>query len=281
MLQAFLQSVVAATDRVLDTLFVDSWPSSLGEASRYPLSTGGKRVRPALCLAMHDALNGSGEWSETLLAVAVSVELIHSYSLVHDDLPCLDDDDTRRGHPSVHKKFGVGPALLVGDVLLTEAFALLARQELSAEIRIALVADLAQAAGIRGMIGGQAADIGMGGPITNLPDLLRLHALKTGALLQICAVMGARVANASTDQLALVKAYGTTVGLAFQMADDMLDAEEDAGVDGPPSIVKFLGVDETQRRTQQLADEAVSIAQKLPHPQRLVELAQFIVNRDH
>jgi len=213
--------------------------------------------------------------------VAVSIELIHTYSLVHDDLPSLDNDDTRRGQPTVHIQFGEGPALLVGDALLTEAFGLLARQNLPAEMVVDLIRDLSGAAGVSGMIGGQAADIGMGGPVKDLDTLMRLHSLKTGALLGICAVMGARVANANPNLLDIARQYGKTVGLAFQLADDVLDADEDAGDDGPPSYVKFLGVDQTRQRAQVLADEAIQLARHFPHPDRLIELAQFIVHRDH
>ena len=277
----WLQLVGSSVQGALEHLFQDAWPSQLGVASQYPLFTGGKRVRPALCLAMHDAIAGEHPWSSELLNVATSVELIHTYSLVHDDLPCLDNDDIRRGKPTVHKQFGEGPALLVGDVLLTEAFSLLARQNLPSETVVQLVRDLSDAAGYLGMIGGQASDIGMGGPVVDIDTLMRLHSLKTGALLSISAVMGARVAGASPDQLEAAETYGRSVGLAFQLADDVLDAEEDAGDDGPPSYVKLLGVEETQRRAAELAREAETNARQLPHPERLIALAQFIVDRDH
>jgi geranylgeranyl pyrophosphate synthase len=266
---------------MLGTLFADAWPPQLGEATRYPLFTGGKRVRPALCFAMHDAIAGEGEWSSSLIHVAASIELIHTYSLVHDDLPCLDDDDTRRGRPTVHKQFGDGAALLVGDTLLTEAFSLLSKQELPAEVLVYLIQDLSSAAGYRGMIGGQAADIGLGGEVADLDTLSRLHQLKTGALLAVSATMGARVAGATPEVLQSAKEYGETVGLAFQLADDVLDAEEDAGRDGPPSYVKFLGQAETLRRAHALADSAKTLATRFPNPDRLVALADFIVKRDH
>ena len=169
----------------------------------------------------------------------------------------------------------------MGDVLLTEAFALLARQQLPSETVVQLIQDLSKAAGYLGMIGGQASDIGMGGAVEDIDTLMRLHSLKTGALLSVSAVMGARVAGASKAQLAAAETYGRSVGLAFQLADDVLDAEEDAGEDGPPSYVKLLGIEEPQRRAAELAAEAEQSARVLPHPQRLIALAQFIVNRDH
>lgn len=277
----WLQHVATTVEGALGALFHDAWPPEMGRASQYPLFTGGKRVRPALCLAMHDAIAGVQPWSSELVNVATTVELIHTYSLVHDDLPCLDNDDMRRGKPTVHKAFGEGPALLVGDALLTEAFSLLARQHLPAEIIAQLVRDLADAAGYLGMIGGQASDIGMGGPVTDIETLMRLHSLKTGALLSVSALMGARVAGATPNQLEAAETFGRSVGLAFQLADDVLDAEEDAGDDGPPSYVKLLGVEETQRRASALANEAIQSARQLPHPERLIALAQFIVERDH
>lgn len=276
-----LQRVAETVHAALATLFEDTWPQPFAEASRYPLFTGGKRVRPALCFAMHDAICGPGTWSTALVNVATSVELIHTYSLVHDDLPCLDNDDERRGRPTVHIAYDEGTALLVGDALLTEAFALLARQPLPAETVVALIQELSTASGHLGMIGGQAADIGLNGPVETLETLKRLHRLKTGALLTVSATMGARVAQADPDQLLLAKQFGETIGLAFQLADDVLDAEEDAGSEGPPSYVKFLGQSGTSDEATRLMNVAVEIARQLPHPEHLIQLAHFIVHRDH
>ena len=169
--------------------------------------SGGKRVRPALCFAMHSHC-GRSTWSTALVNVATSVELIHTYSLVHDDLPCLDNDDERRGRPTVHIAYDEGTALLVGDALLTEAFALLARQPLPAETVVALIQELSTASGHLGMIGGQAADIGLNGPVETLETLKRLHRLKTGALLTVSATMGARVARADPGGVARQTVWG-------------------------------------------------------------------------
>ena len=276
-----LRTVVDSVHTALSELFADTWPTPFAEACQYPLFTGGKRVRPALCFAMFDAITGSAGWPPSLVRVATSIELIHTYSLVHDDLPCLDDDNERRGRPTVHVHYDEGTALLVGDALLTEAFALLARQPLPAETIVALIQDLSNASGHLGMIGGQAADVGLDGPVETLDTLRRLHRLKTGALLTVSATMGARVAQADARQLALAQQFGESIGLAFQLADDVLDAEEDAGTDGPPSYVKFLGQEGTSKEAHRLMDTAIDIASQLPHPEHLIDLARFIVNRDH
>jgi geranylgeranyl pyrophosphate synthase len=245
---------------------------------RYAALGGGKRMRPLLVYAAGQAF-GAG-----LLALdhaAAAVELIHAYSLVHDDLPAMDDDDLRRGQPTVHKAFGEGPAVLVGDALLTEAFAVLAEVPAPAEVRVALVAELARAAGHLGMVGGQAADIGMGGPIADVDALLVVHRGKTGALIRASVVMGGLVAGADPAQAQALAGYGAAVGLAFQLADDVLDAEQDAGDDGPPSYVRLLGVEETTRRARDLAGQAEALASTLRWPDALVALARFSVERDH
>ncbi|MCK6507791.1 polyprenyl synthetase family protein [Myxococcota bacterium] len=268
-------------DDYLGARFADAWPPSFQQACRYPLATGGKRLRPLLVRAAGEALLGPTPQAPALVAAGAAVELIHTYSLVHDDLPAMDDDDERRGQPTVHKAFGEGPAILVGDALLTEAFAVLAQVPAPAEVRIALVAELAHAAGHPGMVGGQAADIGMGGAVTDVDALLAVHRGKTGALIRAAVVMGGLVAGAEPAQAQALSDYGAAVGLAFQLADDVLDADQDAGDDGPPSYVRLLGVAETTRRAQALAAHAAALAQTLPWPDALVALARFSVDRDH
>jgi geranylgeranyl pyrophosphate synthase len=238
---------------------------------------GGKRVRPALALAACEAVGGD---DEAAIAGAAAVELVHTYSLVHDDLPCMDDDDVRRGRPTVHKAFGEGTAVLVGDALLTEAFAVLARAPVPAATRVEMIRVLADAAGHRGMVGGQAADVGLGGPVTTLEALQRLHAGKTGALIAAATALGGLAGGASDDHRAKLEVYGRGVGLAFQLADDVLDADQDVGADGPPSYVALLGVDETRRRAERLVTEAADAVRDLPRPERLLSLARFVVDRD-
>jgi geranylgeranyl diphosphate synthase, type II len=170
---------------------------------------------------------------------------------------------------------------LCGDALLTEAFRVLLDGPQSAETRLSMVRRLSEASGYLGMVGGQAADVGLGGPITTVDALVQLHRGKTGALLAASAVLGGLAAEASAAHLAALERYGQAVGLAFQLADDVLDADEDADDEGPPSYVKLLGLEETQRRARELRDEAIAAALLLPRSESLVALARFIVDRDH
>jgi geranylgeranyl diphosphate synthase type II len=191
---------------------------------RYSLFAGGKRIRPILCLAAADAVRDSVAGVED---AACTLELIHTYSLIHDDLPALDNDDLRRGRPTCHKVFGEAMAILAGDALLTLAFQVLSQVEMKAEIRVALMQELATASGtVRGMIGGQVHDIeGEGQPAT--AELLEsIHRAKTGALLRASVRMGAICAGATPEQYDALSHYGEHVGLAFQIIDDVLDVEQ-------------------------------------------------------
>jgi geranylgeranyl pyrophosphate synthase len=278
-LEAWIGARAPALDAALRAAFAGCWPERFVEALQYPVFGGGKRVRPLLVLAAHEAVAGAGADTTPALAAAVAVELVHTYSLVHDDLPCMDDDDVRRGRPTVHRAFDEGAAVLVGDGLLTLAFQVLAEAAHPAEARVVMVAELARAAGPAGMVAGQAADVGMGGPVTTVEQLARLHAGKTGALLCASAVLGGLSAGADADGLAALRRYGRAVGMAFQLADDVLDADQDAGDGGPPSYVKLLGVDETSRRARAYADEATAAIAGLPSPGALRALAEFTVAR--
>ena len=273
-LAAWSETRIARVEALARSRFAETTPVQLKEAILYPLRSGGKRVRPLLAIAAGEAIAASEP--AALLPIAVAFELVHTYSLVHDDLPCMDDDDLRRGVPTVHKAFGEGPAVLVGDALLSEAF-LLAAETGDA----ALVRELAQAAGHAGMIGGQADDIGMGGPVEDLDRLLDLHRRKTGALIRGAVRAGAVAAGASADELETLTAYGEAVGLAFQLADDALDAESDAVADGPPSFVRLLGRDATVARARALASEAIERVRQFERREPLEALARFTVERHH
>ncbi|MFZ5477129.1 MAG: polyprenyl synthetase family protein [Myxococcota bacterium] len=267
-LDAWAGPRLAAFEEALAAQLLDAWPPKLGEACRYPLSTGGKRIRPLLAYAAAEAV--AGDWRVATPA-ALAIELVHTYSLVHDDLPCMDDDDERRGRPTVHVVYGEGVAVLVGDALLTEAFAV---------VPPALAGDLARAAGARGMIAGQAMDVGMGGPVADRATLEKLHAAKTGALIRCAVRIGARSAGASDPVLAALDAYARAVGLAFQVWDDVLDADQDAGDTGPPSYVRLLGVDGAGSYARQLADEALAALAHLPGDATALRLiAEFTVRR--
>jgi len=269
----------AAVDQILLGLFEDAWPKRFQEACRYPLQTGGKRIRPLLCLAAAEAVGT--EPHPALPSVAASIELIHTYSLVHDDLPAMDDDDERRGKPTVHKVFGEAGAILAGDALLTEAFSLLTRTGLDATLVVQLMQALGTAAGHPGMIGGQAQDCGMGGPVTDLDTLTRLHRGKTGALIACATTMGGLAAGGTPEEVERLRRFGEDVGLAFQLADDVLDEDQDAGNDGPPSFVGFMGVADTQQRATQLIDEATSHLETFTRPDALLALARYAIERDY
>jgi geranylgeranyl diphosphate synthase type II len=203
----------------------------LSEAMEYSLFAGGKRLRPILCLAAAAACGGG---REAAAPVVCALELVHTYSLIHDDLPCMDDDDFRRGRPSNHKVFGEGLAVLAGDGLLTLAFSLIAESPLGTRPRLALaiIRELAGAAGPRGMIGGQAIDILGEGTAAAAATLERMHGLKTGALITAACRIGGLLAGADGSCLAALTDYGRLFGLAFQITDDLLDAEGDPAVTG-------------------------------------------------
>lgn len=211
-------------------------PAKLSAAMRYSWLDGGKRLRPVLCLAFADAVAGASGGGGTIAAdAAAALEAIHTYSLIHDDLPAMDDDDLRRGRPTNHKAHGEAMAILAGDALLTEAFALLANgpaPELA--LRARLVGELAVAAGAGGMVGGQVLDIDDDRP-AELEYLNRLHRAKTGALIKAACRMGALAAKATDAQLLAADRYGDAVGLAFQIADDVLDVTASAEAMGKPT----------------------------------------------
>ena len=230
---------------------------------RHAALDGGKRMRPLLVYATGIAF-GADETS--LDAPAAAVELIHAYSLVHDDLPAMDDDALRRGKPTVHVAFDEGTAILTGDALQSLAFELLAGAKSSAEIRVAMLRELAIAAGVRGMCGGQALDLAAtgNGEDVDLPSLQRLHALKTGALLRASVRLGAIAADVDTDTRARLDVFANSLGLAFQIRDDLLDVESDsatlgktAGKDTAQAKATFpalIGIAASRDRLQQLAD---------------------------
>ena len=265
-----------------DALFADAWPHGFGEVLRYPLFTGGKRVRPILTLLAYESVHGAGCDVSAALPAGLAVELIHTYSLVHDDLPCMDDDDERRGRPTVHVKYGEGPAVLVGDSLLTEAFALALRAPgLSDTQRVQVGHELAHVAGYLGMIGGQAADVGLGGSIEDVETLTRLHRGKTGALIRGSCRLGAIVADANREELLALSAHGEAIGLAFQLADDVLDAEEDAGDDGPPSYVKLMGIERCQAKADSLFHDSLQALDGLgAKADTLRDLAAYTIQRE-
>jgi farnesyl diphosphate synthase len=237
-------------------------PQRLHAAMRHAVLDGGKRMRPLLVYATGTAF---GLDAAALDAPAVAVELIHAYSLVHDDLPAMDDDALRRGKPTVHVAFDDATAILAGDALQSLAFETLAEASVDAHLRVAMLAELAIAAGARGMCGGQALDIdATGGAAIDIVALQRLHAMKTGALLRAAVRLGAISANVDADARARLDAFADALGLAFQVRDDVLDVEGDsaslgktAGKDaaqGKSTFPALIGLDASRARLQALAD---------------------------
>ena len=265
------QPRLAVIEPLLAASFHEVEPETFRAACLYPILTGGKRVRPLLCLAAAEALGAPGAWRlPGVLGAAMAVELLHTYSLVHDDLPAMDDDNQRRGRPTVHKVYGDATAILVGDALLTEAFLQIADAP-------NCVRELARAAGAGGMVGGQYLDIHS--LATDIGGLQVLHAKKTGALIRAAVRMGALSVGASTDALERMGQYGELVGLAFQVHDDVLDADQDVGESGPPSYVRLLGLGGAADEARRMASAAEAIAQSFPHPDGLSRLAMFAVQR--
>ena len=267
-------------------------PAGLGDAMRYAVLDGGKRLRPLLVMAACDAVGGD---TNAALRAACAVELIHAYSLVHDDLPCMDNDVLRRGKPTVHVKFGEASALLAGDALQALAFELLTPVDGSVDARTQarLCRMLAQAAGLRGMAGGQAIDLASVGLSLTSAQLHEMHRLKTGALLQASVTMGSACGAASpTAQSALID-YGAAVGLAFQVVDDILDVTAEAATLGKtagkdaaqdkPTFVSLLGLDASEKYARQLLAQALACLQAsgLVNTDALRTLAGMLVNRHH
>ena len=276
-----------------------SAPAELISAMRYAVLDGGKRLRPLLVLAAYEAAASSGP-AETgplgrsaALRAACAVELIHAYSLVHDDMPCMDNDVLRRGKPTVHVKFGEAAALLAGDALQAMAFELLTPQNgsVNPETQAKLCGLLARAAGSAGMAGGQAIDLASVGHRLDEDQLRQMHRLKTGALLSCSVAMGAHCGHASAHALAALETYGAAVGLAFQVVDDILDVTADsatlgktAGKDADndkPTYVALMGLERSQAYAKALLDESLQALEQsgLQQTQALRALACMVVNR--
>ncbi len=290
-LQKEMTETAAAVDRMLDDLLPadEDAESRLYDAMRYASLGGGKRLRPFLVVQSASLF---GVNRESALRVGAAVEMVHAYSLVHDDLPAMDDDDLRRGKPTVHKQFDEATAILAGDALLTLAFEVLAdaRTHADAFARAELVAALARAAGARGMVGGQMLDlIGESRPLSET-EIVRMQMMKTGRMIIHSCEAGALLGRAGSGQRHALSAYGHDLGLAFQIVDDLLDVTGDAaetgkatGKDaaaGKATLVATLGVEAAGERAQMLADQAAqhldSFGEKA---EPLKKLAAFVVSR--
>nr|WP_108722262.1 farnesyl diphosphate synthase [Gorillibacterium timonense] len=291
----YLADRVSRVETELAAVWPTDWeiPANLEESMKYSLLAGGKRMRPILALTAAEALGGR---LEAALPAACAVELVHTYSLIHDDLPAMDNDDYRRGRLTNHKVYGDAMAILAGDGLLTHAFYLVAdtaRFGVPAEACLAIVSDLSRLAGPLGMVGGQAADMEGVQGITDARQLQAIHTHKTGDLIVFSLLAGARCAGADERQLEALRTYGYSIGLAFQIQDDILDLTGDEAKLGKPvksderqhkvTYPYLLGLEASRQRVVELtetAKQAVCDA-GFPSPERLLELADYLMNRDH
>jgi geranylgeranyl diphosphate synthase, type II len=264
-------------------------PESLRNSMNYSLEAGGKRIRPVLVFAGAEAVGGS---ADAVMSAAVAMEMIHTFSLIHDDLPAMDDDSLRRGKPTNHKVYGDAIAILAGDGLLAEAFYLLADTKGVSDAKLLLdtIRDIASATGGRGMTGGQVIDIDSTDKQIGEAQLTKLHLMKTGALLKTSVMAGARLAGADEGQLALLGKYGESIGLAFQIADDILDIEgdeaelgKDIGSDEGNSKSTYpaiIGLDASKRQAAALVDQAIASVKPFGVAGEPLELiAKYIVER--
>ncbi len=289
-LRDYLASRQQAVDSELDRLVPpeSTAPETIHRAMRYSLFAGGKRIRPILCM---EAARVAADDAAGVETAACSLELIHTYSLIHDDLPALDNDDYRRGKPTNHKVFGEAMAILAGDSLLTLAFQVLAGLEIDSGRRVKLIAELAAASGtVNGMIGGQVADLEGEGKTPTAELLESIHRAKTGALLRASLRMGAIYAGAGPEEYAALSCYGEHVGLAFQIVDDILDVEESsealgktAGKDAQQQKITFpavYGLETSHRMAAEQCEQAhLVLAPFGGCGARLHELADLIVHR--
>ena len=292
-LKAYLRERTALVDAALDRWLpgTEMLPPRLHEAMRYSVFAGGKRLRPVLIIAACEAVGGD---PRQVLHAACAMEMIHTYSLIHDDLPAMDDDDFRRGRPTNHKVYGEANAILAGDALLTEAFRLLADPEanrgIDPAVALRVIETIARCAGSQGMVGGQVVDMESEGKPIDFATLQYIHTRKTGALFLASIQAGAWLGGGGEDQVAALTRYGETAGLAFQIADDILDivgdqAEigKDVGSDqarGKATYPALLGLSEARRRAEELRDLAIAALEPLgTNAEPLRAIARYIVDR--
>jgi geranylgeranyl diphosphate synthase type II len=290
---AYLETRKKIIDEALERYMPgeDNYPPVIFKALRYSLFAGGKRIRPILCLASAEALGGN---IESILPVACALELIHTYSLIHDDLPAMDDDDYRRGRLTSHKVFGENMAILAGDALLTKAFRLMSDRGLMEKIEpeklISVIHDIAGAAGYFGMVGGQVVDVQSEGEAVDTEVLNFIHTRKTGAMITAAVKAGAILSNAGEVELNALTSYGRHVGLAFQIADDILNVEGDqklmgkgTGSDtkrGKVTYPTLVGMDASRKKAGELIEGALSAIKNFDHrAQQLRMIAAYIIER--
>ncbi len=271
--------------------FGSETPSEIVEVMRYAVLNGGKRLRPILVIAGAELFGGD---SGRVMPTACGIELIHSYSLVHDDLPCMDDDDLRRGRPTVHKKFGDAMAVLAGDALLTHGFGLIAENAavpgVTSEMTVRVIRQIAAACGPTGMVGGQVQDIKSDGVDLDIESLRTLHRAKTGRLITASVEAGAILAGATDDEINLVVEYGNAIGLAFQIVDDVLGEIGDESKLGKPvgsdqardktTYASLFGIETAREMARSLVEESrATLTDFGTAAQPLLDIAGFIIDR--
>lgn len=302
-IKKYLQEKKEIVDLALEKYFPNQpdsvgekiFPVSLHKAIRYSLFAGGKRIRPILSMAAFESAGGKGD---TILPFACALEMIHTYSLIHDDLPALDNDDYRRGKPTCHKVFGEAIGILAGDALLTEAFKLMTNrviQEFSlrdGRLALDVIHQVAQAAGVFGMVGGQVVDIESEGKGVDFPTLQYIHTHKTGALILVSVRVGATLGGANEETLKALTRFGEGIGLAFQIADDILNVEGKAALLGKKigsdlsrrkaTYPSLFGIEESKRRAKELVTLAVEAIRSFgSEAEPLREIAWFILSREY
>lgn len=288
MFRTLLESYVEKIETILESI---PWnEETMGQSMRYSLMGGGKRIRPVLALAAAQTVGGN---VERILPAACALELIHTYSLIHDDLPAMDNDDYRRGRLANHKVFGEGKAILAGDGLLTYAFELLARPlPVPPERQLRVILEVAQAAGPEGMVGGQVLDLEAEGKTLTLEEIEQIHRLKTGAMLTVSARMGGILGGGTEKQIEALTRYAQALGLAFQIKDDILDVEGDSVILGKPAhsdlkqekstYPSLLGIDGAKEQLAAKVQEAHEVLSIFSNSvDFLHSLADYIAERKH
>lgn len=276
--KAIIENLPKATDGQRDVV----------RAMNYSLANGGKRLRPILVLEFCRICGGS---IENALPLACAIEYIHTYSLIHDDLPCMDDDDMRRGKPSCHKMFRESTALLAGDALLTHAFELIANSNINAESKASAIALLAQNAGVGGMIGGQVLDLKYENEDPSITELITVHKLKTGALISAACLLGCIAGNANQTQLSAASNFAYNLGIAFQIKDDILDVIGDEEKLGKPigsdaemdktTYVTLVGQEKAEQDVKNLTSAAIKQLSVFENNDYLIALSDYLIDREN
>ena len=290
--KSYMERTASSVNAALDAACPQKYPETLNEAMRYSLLAGGKRVRPALCLAACEMVGGD---AAAAMPTACAMEMVHTMSLIHDDLPAMDNDDFRRGRPTNHKVYGENMAILAGDAMLTYAFEHVARETrgVAPERVLRVIAELGRASGAEGLVGGQVVDIQSEGKSVGLDVLRYIHEHKTAALLEAAVVCGAIVGGASDDVVERLRRYALNIGLAFQVVDDILDvtqptevlgktAAKDLAVD-KTTYPKLLGLEKSREVAEQLIAEAIAQLEGFDKARAapLVALAKYIGYRQN